>query len=191
MEQNELSKRGADVLCRLSLRHQVDFTLAAQRGDGIPEEVGSAIQSIDGGQSFLDDVRSQISQTLLTDILDRLDPSSSARLTDELKRFAPSTTDTPGTASFAFDDLESLHINEVHEVLEHVDEHTVFLALKGSSPAIWGKVFSALSPESAVAMRRKLEISAPVPLASVYEAQIRIVSAIRNLIATGKINSPE
>ncbi len=190
MENVDMAKLGADIVCRLSLRDQVSLARAASRGEALPPPLVDELKAISGGPNFLSLSGNAIGTDQFATIAERLDIYARARLEKELAAEDPAAAEALRGGVFSFDELEHVHIDAMKLVLKSSDQHAIFFALKGASPMIRGKVFSALGAESAMKLKVRLDTAGPVEFSAVEEAQ-QAISAIatelfkRGLIAKG------
>jgi flagellar motor switch protein FliG len=120
-------------------------------------------------------------------IAERLDSYTKARLEMELNAEDPAAAAALKGAVFSFDELEHVHIDAMKLVLDSCDQHDIFYALKGASPMIRGKVFSALGAESAMKLKVRLDTAGPVEFSAVEDAQQAISAVATDLFKRGAI----
>ncbi|HAE21573.1 MAG TPA: hypothetical protein DCG47_04520 [Spirochaetaceae bacterium] len=187
MENVDLAKLGADIVCRLSLRDQLALARAVSQGAPLPPALIDALRSVRGGTEFLRSSGTMIGTELFASIAERLDIYAKTRLEKELGAEDPAAAAALKSGAFSFDELEHVHIDDMKLVLSSCDQHALFLALKGASPIIRGKVFSALGAESAMKLKVHLDTAGPVELAAVEEAQHAISAIATDLFKRGLI----
>ena len=88
---------------------------------------------------------------------------------------------------FVFDDIVSLEDRAVQRVLREVDVKDLALALKNASEQLRNHILRNLSTRAAQILKEEMEISGPVRLRQVQEAQQRIVNVVRRLEEAGEI----
>ncbi len=174
MERSELESAGAYLLCRLALHEQCRLATASLSGNAPPEDVARGIRLRAGGAAFLDACGGRLEPDLFKAMAGAMDQYARKRLEDELEKADAAAYTALKAGSFDYDALEHAALEDLKRVLEVCDRHDVFLALKGSSPMLRARVFSALEPESAMQLRVKVDTAEPVPLNEVEAAQRRI-----------------
>jgi flagellar motor switch protein FliG len=187
MENVDMAKLGADIVCRLSLRDQVALARAASRGEPLPRPLIDEIKAIRGGADLLGLNDAAIGAERFASIAERLDSYTKARLESELNAEDPAAAAALRGAVFSFDELEHVHIDAMRLVLDSCDQHDIFYALKGASPMIRGKVFSALGAESAMKLKIRLDTAGPVEFSAVEQAQQAISAIATELYKRGAI----
>ena len=91
---------------------------------------------------------------------------------------------------FTFDDCLQLDKRSMQTLLKEVPREDLLLALKTASPALTEKIFANISSRAAEILREDLGSSGPVRLKEVEAAQQRIIAAVRELEAEGKMVVP-
>ncbi len=187
MENVDMAKLGADIVCRLSLRDQVTLARAASRGEGLPPPLIEELKAISGGANFMGMSGAAIGPEQFATIAERLDIYAKARLEKELSAADPAAAAALRGGIFSFDELEHVHIDAMKLVLSSCEQHDIFYALKGASPMIRGKVFSALGAESAMKLKVRLDTAGPVEFSAVEAAQQAISAIATELFKRGAI----
>ena len=88
---------------------------------------------------------------------------------------------------FVFEDIIILDDRAVQRLLREVDTKELATALKGTKDEIKEKVFKNMSERARKMLQDDMEYLGPVRAKEVQDAQTNVVSAIRNLEATGEI----
>lgn len=167
------------VLCRLSLRDQlscVEAALGAPSDDGVARGAERLVASLRGvpgaGERELAAAAAALADAALFKAAYRLmDDASRSRIAQAIGRERPALLAALKFGGFEFDELENAGSYELKALLARCDHATLIKALKGASPILRAKVFTALEPESALSLRRALEIHGPVPMPEVLAAQ--------------------
>ena len=88
---------------------------------------------------------------------------------------------------FTFEDCLQFDNRSMQTLLKEVAREDLLLALKTASPALSEKIFANVSSRAAEILREDLSSSGPARLKDVEAAQQRIVGAVRDLEADGKL----
>lgn len=179
------------VLCRLSLRDQLTYAqaaLGAPSDGGIArgaERLSASCRGVPGAseREFAAAAAAAADAALFKAAYRLLDDTSRSRIAEALGRERPELLAALKAGGFEFDELENAGADELKAVLARSDHATLVKALKGASPILRAKVFTALEPESALSLRRALETHGPVPLAEVVAAQRTIEDIVLALRA--------
>jgi flagellar motor switch protein FliG len=128
-----------------------------------------------GGTQFLVNVLTSVDRGTEKSILDHLD-ASNAELAEEVRKLM-----------FVFEDLAKLDNRSIQRLLRDVDNKDLVLAMRGVSAELQEKIYRNLSTRAAQALREEMEVTGPVRLRQVEEAQQRIVAIVRRLEAAEEI----
>ncbi len=124
----------------------------------------------------------------LVDILNRVDRSTEKTILGRLEDYDAELADDVRKRMFTFDDIAILDGRAIQRVLREVDlQEDLPMALKASSDEVKDKILSNLSSRAAETVVEDMEFLGPVRLASVEEAQQRIVAVVRSLDEEGEI----
>ena len=88
---------------------------------------------------------------------------------------------------FVFEDIIILDDRAIQRLLREVDTKQIATALKGTKDEIKEKIFKNMSERARKMLMDDMEYLGPVRAKEVQDAQSAVVSAIRNLEATGEI----
>ena len=88
---------------------------------------------------------------------------------------------------FVFEDIIILDDRAIQRLLREVDTKVLATALKGTKEEIKDKIFHNMSERARQMLTDDMEYLGPVRAKEVQEAQTNVVTAIRNLEATGEI----
>ena len=88
---------------------------------------------------------------------------------------------------FVFEDIIILDDRAVQRLLREIDTKELAIALKGTKEEIKEKIFKNMSERARQMLQDDMEYLGPVRAKEVQDAQTNVVSAIRNLEATGEI----
>jgi flagellar motor switch protein FliG len=117
----------------------------------------------------------------LVKIINKVDRGTEKSILENLEQMNPDLAAQVRKLMFVFEDLVTLDDRSLQRVLREVDPKDLALALKGASDELRKKVFRNLSTRAAAMLQEEIEMSGPVRLRQVEEAQTRIVEVVRRL----------
>lgn len=123
----------------------------------------------------------------VADIFNKLERKTEIRFLAALGRTAPQSAERIKAMMFTFGDLATLDPGSIQTLLRHVDRDVLALALKGSTDTLRDVVLSNMSERTGKALQEEMESFGLVRLRDVDEAQLVVVSAVKNLAAKGEI----
>ncbi|MBI2302774.1 MAG: flagellar motor switch protein FliG [Armatimonadetes bacterium] len=126
----------------------------------------------------------------LVDILNCSPRTVEQQVLEYLERADPEAYGEVRKAMFVFEDLLSLDNRSVQRCLREVDTNDLALALKGATDDLMTLFLSNMSERAALIFKEDMQFMGPVRVRDVYEAQQRIINAVRNLEAAGEIVVP-
>ncbi len=122
-----------------------------------------------GGAEFLAKILAGIERGVERVILERLDQTN-PELAAQVRKLI-----------FVFEDITKLDDKSLQRVLREVDFRDLALALRGCSDELKEKTFRNLSTRASEMLKDEMDVSGPVRLKNVDEAQQRIVAIVRRL----------
>ena len=170
----------AEIATRLALMErtapqvveQVETVLKAQLSKLLPTNSRSV--SV-GGVEFLAKTLTNADRGTEKIILDRLD-ATNPELALEVRKLL-----------FVFDDIINLDNRTMQRVLREVDMRDLVIALKGTNDELKGHFRRNLSSRAGQTLDEEMELTGPVRVRQVQEAQQRVVTVIRRLDESGEI----
>ena len=123
----------------------------------------------------------------VAEVMNHLDKDAEARIFGELEAIDVDMVNEIRGLMFTIEDCKSLDGRSLQTVLKEVARDDLMLSLKTATSELKEKVFSNMSSRAAEILQEDMEASGPVRLRDVEEAQARVVVAIRDLDADGKI----
>jgi len=123
----------------------------------------------------------------LMEILSRSDRSTEEKILSGLARKNPTLAKTLKSQLCEFEDIVALEQADVQQLLKVTDMRDLVLALKGASPEITEKIYSAVSPERAHAIADDVEHLKVIDWDDIRIAQQRVRNNLRGLVIIGKI----
>jgi flagellar motor switch protein FliG len=185
------AKVAAEIMTNLPGELQVDVILCLASMDRVSPQViqvvehnlkdklSGMISEVDfrdtGGVNFLVKVLNQVERGNQKSILSALEESD-PKLVEEIR-----------TNMFTFDDLVKLDDRTMQRVMRDVSKADLAMALKGASERLKDLVFRNLSERARDNLKEEIEILGPQLAKNVYEAQRRMVDAVRALEESGEI----
>jgi flagellar motor switch protein FliG len=104
---------------------------------------------------------------------------------------APGDAEKIRSFMFTFDDLLKLNGTDIQAILREVDKDALAIALKGASEELRKLFFSNMSERASKLLQDEMASMGPVRVKDVDEAQQRIITTTKDLIARGVIEVPE
>lgn len=123
----------------------------------------------------------------VAEVMNHLDKDAEARIFGELEALDLDMVNEIRGLMFTIEDCKDLDGRSLQTVLKEIARDDLMLSLKTASTELKEKVFSNMSARAAEILQEDMQASGPVRLRDVEEAQARVVAAIRELDAEGKI----
>jgi flagellar motor switch protein FliG len=124
---------------------------------------------------------------VVAEIMKHADKDTEGRIFGELEQRDAALVETVRAMLFTFEDCLQFDNRSMQTLLKEVAREDLLLALKTASPALSDKIFANVSSRAAEILKEDLSSSGPARLKDVEEAQKRIVAAVRDLEADGKL----
>jgi flagellar motor switch protein FliG len=124
---------------------------------------------------------------VLAEMIKHADKTTESRLFEDLEQRDPELAAVVRAMLFTFEDCLQFDNRSMQTLLKEVAREDLLLALKTASPALSEKIFANVSSRAAEILREDLASSGPARLKDVEAAQLRIVAAVRDLEADGKL----
>ena len=124
----------------------------------------------------------------VAELFNRLDSNTSKDILDDMERVNSGLVETIRHLMFVFEDLLSLDVNAVKEVLAKVDRKILTVALKGSSDQMRNHMLQAMSTRGADMLREDMDSLGPIKIKEVEASQQQIIAVVRQLEAEGTIS---
>ncbi len=139
------------------------------------EQAASAPVSVDG-------------QRRLAGIVNCLDSELEQSVLDALRDTDESLAGTVEELMFVFENLQELDDRGFQTLLREVSNDLLVPALKGAAPELRDRFFKNMSKRAAEMLRDDLEVSGPMRLSDVEEAQKQVLAVARQLADAGTIS---
>lgn len=124
---------------------------------------------------------------VVAEMMKHADKATEGRIFDDLEQRDPELAGSIRAMLFTFEDCLQFDNRSMQTLLKEVAREDLLLALKTASPALSEKIFANVSSRAAEILREDLSSSGPARLKDVEAAQQRIVAAVRDLEADGKL----
>ena len=124
---------------------------------------------------------------VVADMMKHADKTTEGRIFEDLEQRDPELAGSIRAMLFTFEDCLQFDNRSMQMLLKEVAREDLLLALKTASPALSEKIFANVSSRAAEILREDLSSSGPARLKDVEAAQQRIVAAVRDLEADGKL----
>jgi flagellar motor switch protein FliG len=124
---------------------------------------------------------------VVAEMMKHADKTTEGRIFENLEQRDPELAATVRGMLFTFEDCLQFDNRSMQTLLKEVAREDLLLALKTASPALSEKIFANVSSRAAEILREDLSSSGPARLKDVEAAQQRIVAAVRDLEADGKL----
>lgn len=162
----------ADVARRVATMGQTSPEVVRQVESSLREKMSSLI---------VEDTTSSGGVDFLVKVIQNVDRGTEKAILEHLDETAPELSDEVRKGMFLFEDIASIDDRAIQRILRDIDSKDLTLALRGASEELKDKIFRNMSTRAAQILREEMEISGPVRLRNVEEAQQRIVNVIRKL----------
>ncbi len=124
---------------------------------------------------------------VVAEMMKHADKATEGRIFEDLEQRDPELATSIRAMLFTFEDCLQFDNRSMQTLLKEVAREDLLLALKTASPALSEKIFANVSSRAAEILREDLSSSGPARLKDVEAAQQRIVAAVRDLEADGKL----
>ena len=178
------AQQAAAILTALPAEAQADVARRiATMGQTSPETIRQVESSLREKMSSLimEDVTDSGGVDFLVKIIQNVDRGTEKVILEHLDEAAPELSDEVRKQMFLFEDLLTIDDRSIQRVLRDIDSKDLTLAMRGSSEQLKEALFRNMSSRAADILREEMQISGPVRLRNVEEAQQRIVNVIRKL----------
>ena len=124
---------------------------------------------------------------VVAELMKHADKTTEGRIFEELEQRDAELAGSIRAMLFTFEDCLQFDNRSMQTLLKEVAREDLLLALKTASPALSEKIFANVSSRAAEILKEDLSSSGPARLKDVEAAQQRIVAAVRDLEADGKL----
>jgi flagellar motor switch protein FliG len=185
------AKVAADIMTSMPKDLQIEVILRLANMDRVSPQVVQVVEKnlknklsgvlneadfrATGGVSFLVKMMNQVDRGVQKSILDALD-TTNPKLVEEIH-----------ANMFTFDDLAKFDDKTMQRILRDVSKADLALGLKAASEKLKDLVFRNLSERARENLKEEIEVLGPQLAKNVYQAQRRMVDAVRTLEEAGEI----
>ena len=162
----------ADVSRRIATMGQISPEVIRQVESSLREKMSSLI---------VEDVSSSGGVEFLVKVIQNVDRGTEKSILEQLDETAPELSDEVRKGMFLFEDINDMDDRSIQRILREIEGKDTTLALRGASEELKDAFFRNMSSRASEILREEMEISGPVRLRNVEEAQQRIVNVIRKL----------
>jgi len=124
----------------------------------------------------------------ISELFNQLDSGTSKEILDVIEVQNPNLVETIRQLMFVFEDLLTIDVNQLKEILSRVDRKTLTCALKGTSVKLRDHFFSTMSARGVEMLKDDIEALGPVKIKDVETAQLQIITTVRQLEGEGVIS---
>lgn len=124
----------------------------------------------------------------VADMFNRLDPTASTELLDSVEREDANLSEVIRRFMFIFEDLTTLDISSIRQLIGEVDRKTLVMALKGTSSDLQKRFLETMSQRGAEMLLDDLASLGPVKIKDVDAAQQTIILRARELERQGTLS---
>jgi flagellar motor switch protein FliG len=124
----------------------------------------------------------------ISELFNQLDSGTSKEILDVIEVQNPNLVETIRQLMFVFEDLITIDVIQLKEILAKVDRKILTTALKGTSAKLREHFFSTMSARGVEMMKDDIEALGPVRIKDVEGAQQQVIATVRQLEAEGAIS---
>jgi flagellar motor switch protein FliG len=124
----------------------------------------------------------------VSELFNQLDSGTSKEILDVIEGQNPNLVETIRQLMFVFEDLQSIDVIQLKEILAKVDRKVLTTALKGTSTKLREHFFSTMSARGVEMMKDDIEALGPVKIRDVEAAQQQVIATVRQLEQEGVIS---
>jgi flagellar motor switch protein FliG len=180
----------AKILAILQPEQRAEVAMRIATMERTPPEVIEGVESV---------LRRRVSAILQSDysvaggvehlaqLLANSDRATERVILDHLDKNAPELAAEVRKLTFTFDNMVQLDDPSLQRILREVDAKDLAMALRGVDETLREKLFKNLSTRAADMLREDINVSGPVRMRQVEEAQQRIVGVVRKLEESGDL----
>jgi len=123
----------------------------------------------------------------VAELLNRLDPTASRGILEEIEEKEPKLAIGIRNLMFTFDDLLTVPANSVRELVNAADKKLLAMALKTADDNLRAQIFQCMSSRAVEMLKDDMESLGPVRGRDVAQAQQELLALARRLESEGKI----
>ncbi|MGH9453306.1 MAG: flagellar motor switch protein FliG [Terriglobia bacterium] len=120
-------------------------------------------------------------------LLNNMDSVASKAILEAIEQNDPKLALSIRDVLFTFEDLLTVPLNSIREILGQVEKKSLAISLKGASENLRNYIFKAMSQRAVEMLKEDMEALGPMRAKEVAKAQHEIVMHLRQLESEGKI----
>lgn len=176
--------QAASVLMRLDPELQAEVAIRIATMDPTTPEIIEQVEEVlkrKMASLITNDFSTAGGVDALVKMLVQSNRATEKTILDAIGQTMPELADEIKKHLFVFENLAQLDDRSIQRVLRDVDSRDLALALKGASEEVKSKIFKNMSQRAAEMLKEDMEVTGPVRLRAVEDAQQRIVNVVRKL----------
>lgn len=123
----------------------------------------------------------------VADLLNRLNAEESKKILESIEEEQPELALSIRNLMFTFEDLITVPIATIREIVSGVDKRQLALALRGANEELRAQIYKAMSSRAVEMLKEDMEVLGPVRSREVAQAQQEILNLARRLESEGKV----
>lgn len=166
-----------DIAHRIVRIGQVDTDIVNEIDEALKKDIskiGISTKKFDGVEK-------------LADILNEVDGNTEEAVLSYIENEDSELADMVRQKMFVFEDLLQVDNRHFRDILQNIDNQLLARALRTATEEMKQKIFSNLSERAAEMLKEDMEVTGPLKLSEVEEAQQEILRAAKRLEVEGRI----
>lgn len=185
------AERAASLLANLEPEVRADVTLRIAQLDRVSADVVNRINGVISEKvKSLGEMKmeSRGGPKAAAEILTRMESGTSEEILGSMSNDEQSLADVIRNFMFTFEDIVSLDINAMKEVVAKVDRKLLTIALKGTSEPLMHHFLQCMSQRGGEMLKEDMEATGPVKIRDVETAQKQVLAVVHQLESDGTIS---
>ncbi len=177
-------RQAANVLQRLDPQLQAEVAIRIATMDRTSPEIIDQVEDIlrrKMASVSMGEFTSVGGVETLVKLLNQANRSTEKTILETVEHEMPELAEEIRKNLFVFENIVQMDDRSIQRVLRDVDSKDLALALKGASEEVKSRIFQNMSARAVQMLKEDMDLSGPVRLRNVEEAQQRIVNIIRRL----------
>ncbi len=183
------TEHAAKVIALFPENFAMEIVMRMLRMDSVQKEVLDSLEKTLRKEfmSTLSKSTRRDAHELIADIFNSLDRNTESRFMDALEERNRESAERVKSLMFTFEDLIRVDSQGIQVLLRNIDKDKLAIALKGASDTVKELFFNNMSTRAGKIIKEDMDAMGPVRMRDVEEAQQYIVSATKDLAASGEI----
>ncbi|HEX3435912.1 MAG TPA: flagellar motor switch protein FliG [Pseudacidobacterium sp.] len=123
----------------------------------------------------------------VADLLNRLDAEQAKKILEQIEDDEPEVAINIRNLMFTFEDLVTVPLPSMRELVSALDKRTLAMALKGAREDVRAHIFRSMSSRAVEMLKEDMDVLGPVRTREVAVAQSEILNIARKLESEGKV----